>query len=105
LSSAETPRAGIDFKSPTESHGTDYAATPADIPVSPMNFHKIQYPINMIGGLTISDRIFKHKLGYTIGASSIREYRGGNTLQPSTAGKAPGVQDQRIANRPLKDPA
>ena len=77
---SETPRAGIDFQSPTEKNGTDYAAKPADIPVSPVNFRKVQYPVNMIGGITISDRIFKHKLGYNIGASYIREYRGGNTL-------------------------
>lgn len=75
-----TSKSGIDFQSPTEMHGTNYAARPSDIPVSPLNFHKVQYPVNLIGGLTISDRIFKHKLGYNIGASYIREYRGGNTL-------------------------
>jgi hypothetical protein len=75
-----TPGAGINFQSPTESHGTDYAARAADIPVSPLNFHKVQYPVNTIGSLTISDRLFKHKLGYNLGASYIREYRGGNTL-------------------------
>ena len=77
---SETPRAGIDFQSPTEIHGTAYAAKPADIPVSPLNFHKVQYPVDMVGGFTISDRILKHKLGYNIGTSYIREYRGGNTL-------------------------
>ena len=77
---SETPKTGIDFSSPTERYGTDYAAKPTDIPVGPLNLRKVQYPINIIGGLTISDRIFKHKLGYNIGASYIREYRGGNTL-------------------------
>jgi outer membrane receptor for ferrienterochelin and colicin len=77
---SETPRSGIDFKSPSEMHGTGYAAKPADIPVSPMNFHKVQYPIDMVAGLTISDRLLNHKLGYTLGAGYIREYRGGNTL-------------------------
>ena len=77
---SEAGRTGIDFRSPTEMHGTDYAAKPADIPVSPLNFHKVQAPVNLVGGLTMSDRLFKNKLGYTIGASYIREYRGGNTL-------------------------
>ena len=75
-----TSKAGIDFQSPTETHGTNYAARTSDIPVSPLNFHTVQVPVNMIGGLTISDRILKQKLGYNIGASYIREYRGGNTL-------------------------
>ena len=77
---SEAPKNGINFQSPTEMHGTDYAAKPSDIPVGPLNFHKVQYPVNMIGGFTVSDRILKHKLGYNIGTSYIREYRGGNTL-------------------------
>jgi hypothetical protein len=75
-----TSKTGIAFQSPTESHGTAYAATPGDIPVSPLNFHKVSYPVDLVSGITLSDRIFKHKLGYSIGASYIREYRGGNTL-------------------------
>ncbi|HEY4286533.1 MAG TPA: TonB-dependent receptor [Puia sp.] len=77
---SQTGRGAIDFQSPTEMHGSNYAAKPSDIPVTPLNFHRVQYPVNMIAGLTISDRIFKRKLGYSIGASYIREYRGGNTL-------------------------
>jgi hypothetical protein len=75
-----TSKAGINFQSPTEIHGSAYAAKTSDIPVSPLNFQKVNYPISVMGGITISDRILKHKLGYSIGASYIREYRGGNTL-------------------------
>ena len=75
-----TPRSGIDFQSPTELRGSGYAAKPADIPVAALNFHRVQYPVNLVGELTLSDRLFKRKLGYSVGASYIREYRGGNTL-------------------------
>jgi len=75
-----TSRAGIDFQSPTEKYGTDYPAKTSDIPVSPLNFHKVQDPVNLLAGVTISDRVLKGKLGYTLGTGYIREYRGGNTL-------------------------
>jgi hypothetical protein len=45
-----------------------------------LNFQRTQYPVNILGGVTISDRILKHKLGYSLSANYIREYRGGNTL-------------------------
>jgi outer membrane cobalamin receptor len=71
---------GINFKSPTEMYGSQYVAKVSDLKTSQLNFNNVKYPLNIVGGFSIGDRLFNHKLGYIIAGSYIREYRGGNTL-------------------------
>jgi hypothetical protein len=73
-------RKDMNFKSPTEVHGSQYIAKVSDLSTSQLNFHKVQYPVNVVGGFSIGSRFLKDKLGYMVGGSYIREYRGGNTL-------------------------
>jgi hypothetical protein len=73
-------KTGIHFKSPTEANGSQYIAKISDLATSHLQFHNVTYPLNLVAGFSIGDRLFKQKLGYMAGVSYIREYRGGNTL-------------------------
>jgi Carboxypeptidase regulatory-like domain/TonB-dependent Receptor Plug Domain len=73
-------RKDISFLSPTEIHGSNYVAKVSDFSLNHLNFHQVTLPLNLIAGLSIGNQLFHHKLGWLIGGSYIREYRGGNTL-------------------------
>jgi len=73
-------RKDINFKSPTEVHGSQYIAKISDLVTRQLNFHDVKYPLNLVAGFSIGSRLLKDKLGYMFGSSYIREYRGGNTL-------------------------
>jgi len=83
-------RSGINFKSPTEIHGTSYLAQVSDFTVSHLNFHNTSIPLNTIAGLSIGNRVLKKRLGYMVAASYSRQYRGGNTIFYEPNGQ-PGV--------------
>jgi outer membrane receptor protein involved in Fe transport len=73
-------RKGINFSSPAEINGTNYQTKVSDLSVSHLNFHDVNLPLNLNAGLSIGNQLFNHKLGYMIGGSYIREYRGSNSL-------------------------
>lgn len=91
-------RSGINFSSPSELHGTSYAAQVSDFTVSQLNFHPVSLPLNTIAGLSIGNRILKKKLGFMLAGSYSRQYRGGNTLFYEPNGQ-PGVDP--APNNPL----
>ncbi len=71
---------GMNFKSPAEINGNGYAAKLSDFSVNHLNFKNVSLPLNLVTNFSIGNRIINHKLGYLIGGSYIREYRGSNTL-------------------------
>jgi len=91
-------RGGINWLSPSEIHGTNYNAQVSDFTVSQLNFHNVSAPVNVIGGLSIGNRIFNKKLGYMFAGSYSRQYRGSNSLFYEPNGQ-PGVDP--VPNTPL----
>ena len=57
----EFDRKAVSLKSPSEIHGTDYVATPADFPIDNLKFNPVQPMPNMTGGLSIGNRFLKKK--------------------------------------------
>jgi outer membrane receptor protein involved in Fe transport len=70
----------MNFKSPAEINGNGYAAKPSDLGTNQLNFKNISAPINIVAGISIGNQLKNKKIGYLIGASYIREYRGSNSL-------------------------
>lgn len=73
-------RKGINFLSPTELYGPQYIAKISDITTSQLNFHDVKYPVDLLSGLSIGDRLFHQHLGFMIGGSYNRQYTGSNRL-------------------------
>ncbi len=74
-------RSGVNLKSPSEVHGKDYLATPADFPVSNLKFTGGRPIPNMTGGLSIGNRFGKDKrLGVIFSSSYQSTYGGANTI-------------------------
>jgi len=71
--------AGINFKSPLDIYG-NVLAQANQFQTSQLVFNNVKAPINTIGGISIGNSIFKNKLGFLLGASYSRQYRGGSTL-------------------------
>jgi outer membrane cobalamin receptor len=73
-------RSGINWLSPSEINGVNYQAKVSDFTISQLHFHNVAAPINIVGGLSIGNRVFNKKLGYMFAASYSRQYRGSNSL-------------------------
>jgi outer membrane receptor protein involved in Fe transport len=69
----------IALKSPAQSHGTEYHATPSDFNYTNFNYHTI-YPLNKMAGLSIGNRFLKKRLGVMLGGSYQDVYRGSSSM-------------------------
>jgi TonB dependent receptor/CarboxypepD_reg-like domain/TonB-dependent Receptor Plug Domain len=102
---------GLNFKSPSEINGNSYQAKISDFSVNHLTFKKESLPLNLVANFSVGDKVLNRKLGYLIGASYIREYRGSNSLlyigqsiitNPYAANAAPTVNNSEytaIQNR------
>jgi len=70
---------GINFKSPLDIYGNKLAS-PSQFQTSQLVFHDVKVPVNLVGGISIGNRLFNDRFGFLIGASYSRQYRGGSTL-------------------------
>ncbi len=71
---------GIAFQSPAQVHGNDYLADPKDFSIKTLQYKNVTAPINTLLGFTIGNRVLDKKLGFILGGSYQRTYRGSNTL-------------------------
>ena len=70
---------GINFKSPLDIYG-NVLAQANQFQTSQLVFNNVKAPINTVAGLSIGNRLLNDKLGFLLGASYSRQYRGGSTL-------------------------
>ena len=73
-------RSKINFSSPSEINGNTYKAQVSDFSVNQLNFKPVSTPLNLVANFSIGNRVLNKRLGFLIGGSYIREYRGSNTL-------------------------
>ena len=73
-------RSGFSLQSPSEKHGNGYQAKVSDFPTSQLRFNQTKLPLNLVSNLSIGNRILGKKLGFLLGGTYIREYRGSNSL-------------------------
>jgi Outer membrane protein beta-barrel family/CarboxypepD_reg-like domain/TonB-dependent Receptor Plug Domain len=66
----------INFKSPSEIYGINYAAKPSDFSVQHLQYKNVPLPVNGLLSLSIGNRILNHKLGFLFGGSYQHTYRG-----------------------------
>jgi outer membrane receptor protein involved in Fe transport len=71
---------GVNMKSPSEIHGSNYEATPSDFSVKTLQYKNAQLPINNLLNVSIGNRIFQDKLGFFVGGSYQHSYRGSNSF-------------------------
>jgi outer membrane receptor protein involved in Fe transport len=64
------------FQSPSEANGSNYKASPEDFSIKTLQYRNFKAPINSLMSFSIGNRIFNHKLGFLLGVSYQRAYRG-----------------------------
>ena len=97
---------GYNNKSPYEAHGANYIATPADFPLTNLEYTQVKPAPNINGGLSIGNRFLNGKLGVIFSGSFQNTYSGTKSLfitpsaqpAPSPAANTPSFDDVQDRN-------